>query len=462
MTFPADYSVFEVGNVTFPIAETSENGLLRDADPCVFFALDYYAAMLAQHLGARFVADCATAGVLAGNGIAISAPVMTAVPYDVTAYLGTVQYQFPILAISRKSITSEWKEFGFERDVSKIAIQYVLPPLSAAQAEAIVPILSAVFKVLRAKTSQGQDPSYAPPGGQPNDMVWHSAYANAEEMGIDSAKVGELEGEGNLHFPTLLLEASFIERDNPPTNANLATFTGLDATVGQLDDNGSTSLSTPALVIGTADTTQASLYGTGGSLDGLTIILNVNGGGALTLTLSGSGNAASEAALLAAITVKWSALAAANGGTHGWLVLTDSVLGSSSTIVVGSGTANALLGLTPGTTTGAAGLEPIAQVSTQPAPTLTSVSPSIGTQAGGTAVTLTGTGFATAWQASGFRDSPRVLVGNSLATSVVVVSATSITCVTPAALGNGTVSVTVFNGDSQFGNLASSFTYTTP
>lgn len=113
---------------------------------------------------------------------------------------------------------------------------------------------------------------------------------------------------------------------------------------------------TAATVTGTTDTTVAGLYGAGGTLNGLTLILNVNGGGALTLTLSGLTNTANSAALLAAIQAQWPGITATQGGTGGTkLVLTDLTLGSSSTIVVGAGTANALLGLTAGTTTGVAG-----------------------------------------------------------------------------------------------------------
>lgn len=58
-----------------------------------------------------------------------------------------------------------------------------------------------------------------------------------------------------------------------------------------------------------------------------------------------------------------------------------------------------------------------------PVPTLTTVAPGTGVAAGGTAVTLTGTGFI---------PGATVKFGLTAATSVVVVSSTSITCVSPA------------------------------
>ena len=83
------------------------------------------------------------------------------------------------------------------------------------------------------------------------------------------------------------------------------------------------------------------------------------------------------------------------------------------------------------------------------APTVSGVSPNSGSTAGGTAVTITGTNFATG---------ATVTVGGAAATSVVVVSGTQITATTPAGSA-GAVTVTVTNLGAQSGSLASAFTY---
>ena len=83
-----------------------------------------------------------------------------------------------------------------------------------------------------------------------------------------------------------------------------------------------------------------------------------------------------------------------------------------------------------------------------PPPTLTTVSPSVGPLAGGTAVTITGTNFAAPAQ---------VTFNGVAATNVVVVSATTITCQTPAgSAGQVPVAITV-NGVTR--TLANAFTY---
>jgi photosystem II stability/assembly factor-like uncharacterized protein len=82
-------------------------------------------------------------------------------------------------------------------------------------------------------------------------------------------------------------------------------------------------------------------------------------------------------------------------------------------------------------------------------PTLTGVMPATGSLGGGTAVTLTG---------SAFRAGVAVRFGGTLATGVVVVSATTITATTPPHAA-GAVDVVVTNSDSQSATLAGGFTY---
>ena len=85
-----------------------------------------------------------------------------------------------------------------------------------------------------------------------------------------------------------------------------------------------------------------------------------------------------------------------------------------------------------------------------PAPTVSAISPTSGTTAGGTPVTITGTGFLAG---------ATVSLGGTAATGVTVVNSTSITATT-AAHAAGTVNVVVTNTDAQSGSLANGYTYT--
>jgi uncharacterized protein (TIGR03437 family) len=80
-------------------------------------------------------------------------------------------------------------------------------------------------------------------------------------------------------------------------------------------------------------------------------------------------------------------------------------------------------------------------------PTVTAINPATGPAAGGTAVTITGTNFASG---------ATVTFGTVAATSITVVNNTTITCNSPA--GTGTVAVTV-SVSGQSGSLPSGFTY---
>ncbi len=95
------------------------------------------------------------------------------------------------------------------------------------------------------------------------------------------------------------------------------------------------------------------------------------------------------------------------------------------------------------------------QTKTYDAPTVTSLTPATGTTLGGTSVTITGTGFLTG---------ATVTIGAVACTSVVVVSGTSITCVTGAHAAYTTFAadVTVTNLDDQAGTLEDGFSYVAP
>ncbi|NQW45430.1 MAG: IPT/TIG domain-containing protein, partial [Deltaproteobacteria bacterium] len=88
-----------------------------------------------------------------------------------------------------------------------------------------------------------------------------------------------------------------------------------------------------------------------------------------------------------------------------------------------------------------------------PTPTVVSISPTSGSNTGGTRVTIRGTGF---------RTGATVLIGASACNSVSN-SATSLTCTTPLGTASATaVEVSVTNSDLQKGSKASAYTYTSP
>jgi glucose/arabinose dehydrogenase len=161
------------------------------------------------------------------------------------------------------------------------------------------------------------------------------------------------------------------------------------------------------------------------------------GSGAFTLTLTGSG-------YIAASQVQW------NGSNRATTFVSSTQLTAaiSATDVANSGTASVtVVNPPPGGGTSAASTF---HINTNPAPTVTSISPTSGSTAGGTSVTIGGTGFLTG---------ATVTLGGTAATNVVVVSSTSITAKT-AAHAAGAVNVVVTNTDTQSGTLTNGYTYT--
>ena len=122
-------------------------------------------------------------------------------------------------------------------------------------------------------------------------------------------------------------------------------------------------------------------------------------------------------------------------------------------------------GTTAGTTAGVKNIDVICQHGTVTAtnaytyfafPTISSVSPTSGPRAGGTAITINGTNFPTPAQLGS--GTVTVLIGGVYATSVSVVSSTKITAVTAA----GTPGLNGVSVISAFGNVykPNAFTYT--
>jgi hypothetical protein len=89
-------------------------------------------------------------------------------------------------------------------------------------------------------------------------------------------------------------------------------------------------------------------------------------------------------------------------------------------------------------------------ISVIPAPTVTAIEPTSGPVAGGTAVIITGMGFVSG---------ASVTIGEAAATGVTLVSAISMTAVTPAGTA-GAKNVVVTNPDGQSATLVSGFNYT--
>ena len=153
------------------------------------------------------------------------------------------------------------------------------------------------------------------------------------------------------------------------------------------------------------------------------------------------------------ITITGTNLTGATAVTIGGTAVTSFTVVSSTSITAATpaktaGTASVLV-TTPGGTNAANTLFTYSAPSV--VPTVTSISPTSGTTAGGTSITITGTNFTGA---------TGVTIGGTAATNVTVVSSTSITATTPSGTaGAKSVLVTTAEGTNTANTL---FTFTAP
>ena len=319
-----DYGAFQNAGAVYPLDPDSVNSLLRDADPALFFGLDFWSFLITHYLGDRLIAAAKRA-----NFAGLEAAVAQRYPWEPDLELAGNQFKFPLLAVWRKTAQHKRTTVGWESDRGTFDLLYALPPLTAGQAEQLLPILHAIAAVIRHGTTQSFDPAYTPPGGNLGDSPWDKTFAGIAEFGFDESTFGLLPGTGNLKFPALIMSGYTLERDFRLPGQ---TFDGADLTV-------------------------------------------------------------------------------ALGGTAGPV---------------------------------------IAQVSTHQPPAIVSVAPSSGAVAGGTVVTIRGTGFTAGATA---------LFGTAQVLATVSSDGTTVTCASPPGQQLGAVDVTVIDVDGQTVTASGAFTY---
>ena len=209
---------FNYGGLSFPLATPSANTLLQDADPAIYWALDYLSTMLATHIGARLVAEAAACGASE-----ITAAVRSTVPFDPARVLTSQQFKLPMLAVYRirdryQRITAAWSH-----EEATWGVTYVLPPLRDDQLERLWPIVHAAAIVLHNRTEQGHDPAY-----RSNALVW-SDLAHVERIGVTGGSFGGYDVTDQLCMPAWTGEIVCREREMPPTD--LPPLDGVDGAI---------------------------------------------------------------------------------------------------------------------------------------------------------------------------------------------------------------------------------------
>jgi len=293
----------------------------------------------------------------------------------------------------------------------------------------------------------------------------HAAGAVSVVVTNTDAKSGTLTNGYTYATPNPAPTVTAVTPSSGPTNGGTAvTITGTGFLAGATVKLGGTSATNVAVVNGTSITAVTPAHAAGT----VSVVVTNTDTKSGTLTNGFTYTAANPAPTVTAITPN---SGPTNGGTGvtitgtGFLSGATVKLGGTSATSVTVVNSTSITAVTPAHAAGAVSVA-VANTDTQsgaltngftytasnPAPTVTAITPNSGPGNGGTAVTITGTGFLSG---------ATVQLGGTSATGVAVVSSTSITATTPAHAA-GAVSVMVTNTDAQSGTLTNGFTYTAP
>ena len=214
-----DWSSWRYGAVNFPLTTSAANSLLRDADPALYYTLDYFASVITTYLEPRLLVEAARSPAITQ----ITRAVKSVAPYDVTPYLQELQVQLPLLSITRTKGRFEDKTMGWLHRMGEWTLRYILPPLNAGQYERIAPLFNAIAMTLHNRVEELQDASYAS-----NALVWQLAGIESIFLGEETYSRAELGGD--LSFPCWTCKLDVKER-LMALPGQLGVFAGADVAV---------------------------------------------------------------------------------------------------------------------------------------------------------------------------------------------------------------------------------------
>ncbi len=226
MAFMED-GYFTVGGIASPLAASTTRSLLQDADPVLYNILDFYEGVINLHMKARWNAEVA----LAGRADLTDLCVADKVPFDPTPYMQETQYKLPLLAVFRENEKYEWKTSGWYHITSKLNILWIMPPLSAGQAERMNAFRAHVTRTILDRTLMGFDSNY-------NDGYQPWRESGLEKISILKTDFGSFpDPHTDLFLPTVWIEAELVERRMPDANPsqNFPGLTGVDDSVDLVD-----------------------------------------------------------------------------------------------------------------------------------------------------------------------------------------------------------------------------------
>lgn len=261
-----DYDTLKRGGIWLPVRTGTGLSLLQVADPAIFFALEYFTFVLEKTLGPALEEYGAAAG------IEIPKAVAHAVPITPRQILDQGNGEFPLLACYRVRGTTDDVTLALRHGTYKIAVEYILPPLTAGQAEILVPLLTAAHAALDEWTCQGFDPAFAPTGGTEGDEPFMAPFACVEKIEFSDVTWGQYQPFEGLPFYSVTMTAEIRERSEDISSL-FDPYEGANVTAGVADGD------SPSVDVTVLATQQPPTFTSASAAT-----LSVAGGSPLTLT----------------------------------------------------------------------------------------------------------------------------------------------------------------------------------
>lgn len=222
----SQYAGFQVGAFVGPLTASTANSLTQDADPAIYYTLDYLKTMLSLYLGDRFDAEMTRVGMAQYVGKISS----TALPFDPVPFLQSSGVKPPFLALFPQHDRPEERTRHWYQLVETWMLLWVLPAMDAAQFAQLYSLLRAAGKIIEDRIENTLDPSWQ--SGTPFGDLGGIAEIRLDEVGYGSIE----RVETNLFFPTL--SAVFTVKERRMATPNLENLAGVDVKIAVKDADG--------------------------------------------------------------------------------------------------------------------------------------------------------------------------------------------------------------------------------
>jgi len=221
---------FKVGETTYPVTASPDNELLQDLDPLLYNLIVYLPAQLQEHLGARWQTASQKARLPSAQQARIVSQVYPYPPEDSSVDAET---SFPLLVVFRGAETPENQTDVLRNVNNEFTIQYILPPLDAAQKEQLYPFLKGVSSVVnRSLRSKSLFIT-------PNKVVsvntgqtrWESWQAETNQMFhtiIMSCNITERISNANVYQPLAGIDSDLLDASVDPSDPILINQVSID------------------------------------------------------------------------------------------------------------------------------------------------------------------------------------------------------------------------------------------